>query len=588
MSRGIVLVGVVLSGLCLARSGLAGQDTAGDEVALMRQATLLEAAGDLTGSEEALMAVLAVRPSSAPALLALERILTQQRRLGDLPALVAPALVVESGSALLNQLLLRTLASLERWDDLAAAGTTWIAAAPAVETPYREAARAWENVGEWDRARRVLEDGRRRLGAAALALELGGVYMALDDPERAAEEWERAVADGGAGLGQVRRRLRSLPDGGAAVLPALVGRLLAEPASRDRLMAAVELSVVAGLESSAMEAAGRVTSLLEPDRQGAFLVDLARRADGAGLRRLAHWAYGGLIQADRDGVLPVVRDRYMELAAQLGEGGRAGRGEPDQPGSGRFTGSRRAEAMEIQVLALQDPAAALAAVREYRARHGDDADLDRVAGSVAEELMAAGDGASAARWAAAVRGPRSALVRGRLALDRGERGAARAAFMEAAPALPGTEATSVLALVMLLDRISDDGMVVVAPLVTGSDHQSLGDTLDRLEDGTGGLPAEERAAILGFAAGTAEAHGLVEDARRIRQEVVTRHARSVEAPAALLALARSVGEGGESEARELLERLIVEYPRSALVPQARRELDRLRRSGTMNHSAEGE
>jgi len=34
--------------------------------------------------------------------------------------------------------------------------------------------------------------------------------------------------------------------------------------------------------------------------------------------------------------------------------------------------------------------------------------------------------------------------------------------------------------------------------------------------------------------------------------------------------------GSDDEVRRLLERLILEYPRSALVPQARRELERLR------------
>jgi TolA-binding protein len=50
-----------------------------------------------------------------------------------------------------------------------------------------------------------------------------------------------------------------------------------------------------------------------------------------------------------------------------------------------------------------------------------------------------------------------------------------------------------------------------------------------------------------------------------------------EAPAALLTLARRAVGNPEmkEEARVLLERLIVEYPRSALAPQARTELQRL-------------
>ncbi|HEX2167166.1 MAG TPA: hypothetical protein VHG09_07990, partial [Longimicrobiales bacterium] len=53
--------------------------------------------------------------------------------------------------------------------------------------------------------------------------------------------------------------------------------------------------------------------------------------------------------------------------------------------------------------------------------------------------------------------------------------------------------------------------------------------------------------------------------------------RTHEAPSALLTLARQAVRDPESEeeARVLLEKLIVEYPRSALAPQARAELQRL-------------
>jgi TolA-binding protein len=63
----------------------------------------------------------------------------------------------------------------------------------------------------------------------------------------------------------------------------------------------------------------------------------------------------------------------------------------------------------------------------------------------------------------------------------------------------------------------------------------------------------------------------------MRREIVAEYPRSREAPSALLALARTVAQrpGSHDEGRLLLERLILEHPRSALVPQARRELDRL-------------
>jgi hypothetical protein len=57
-----------------------------------------------------------------------------------------------------------------------------------------------------------------------------------------------------------------------------------------------------------------------------------------------------------------------------------------------------------------------------------------------------------------------------------------------------------------------------------------------------------------------------------------------EAPAALLSLARSLIDrrAPEGDVRLLLERMIMEYPRSALVPQARRELAQLAGPGWRN------
>ena len=59
--------------------------------------------------------------------------------------------------------------------------------------------------------------------------------------------------------------------------------------------------------------------------------------------------------------------------------------------------------------------------------------------------------------------------------------------------------------------------------------------------------------------------------------VAAEHAQSGEAPEAQLELARwSRRKGDLKGAREHLETLILDYPGSALVPQARRELDALR------------
>jgi hypothetical protein len=570
--------------LCLVLAGPGeGQGGGHDEVPWMRQATLLEAAGDLAGAEAVLDSILDQRPASVPALLALERVLQQVRRLDELPARVTRGLLDDPQSALLNQLLLRTYSRLDRPEELEAAAAAWMEAAPGIESSYRHVARVWEARGDYDRAREVLEVGRRNVaGDDALAFELGALYATLGNHRLAAREWDRAIGSDGRGVSQVRRGFRALPDGGVAVLPTLLDLLAADPTTPERLAAAVELSVAAGIEPEATGLAARVAAMHSGERRVTFLLDLARRADGARLHRLAHWAYGQLLGDAEFDERDEHQRRYVELALELGEGG----GDDARLGAPAAPHGRHAEAARIQLLAVQDPVQAAEALRSFREAYGEAPELDRLSADVAESLSSSGAGAADA-VVAGVRGPRSALVRGRLALAKGDRATAREAFMAAAAGLAGTEATRTLSLVALLDRVSSEGAGLLALMISTDSGGGLGDAIRGVLDSSRRLPPAERAAILEFAAATADGVEHEADARRIRRGLWLEHPHSPEAPAALLALARSVRAEDETEARILLERLIIDYPRSTVVPQARRELDELRRgsarTGTTNH-----
>ena len=557
------------------------QGEAADEVETLRQASVQEATGELAAAEASLRSILERRPGSVPALLAMERVLRVQGRLEDLVPLAAAALEIDPRSALLNQLLVRTYSALDRVRDVEAAAGRWIDAVPHIEIAYREVAQIWEARADYERARAVLELGRRRIDRPeALALELGDLYASLGDGAKAVREWDRAVGREARGLSQVRRRLRALPDGGAAVLPGLVDLLTAEPTTMARLQAAADLAMDAGLGDRAESVARKVLPALDSLEREPFLVDIARRADGARLHRLAYWAYGELAAAEsEEGRRLAIRNRLAELALELGDTASAAanyravetayrEGTPQR---------RQAAALRIELMARQDVDAAAAALAEFRNEYHDPPELDRLAAAVATGMVAAGRSAEAEALLTGVRGPRSGMLRGRIALERGAIQDARMAFLGAAPALLGAEATETLALVTLLGRVAEASGRLIGEAFRLREAGEAGGAVDRLLDGLGEVPAEDRAPLLELAAGIADAAALPADARDVRRRLVSDFPRSGEAPAALLALARGLRteSGGEVEARELLERLIIEYPRSALVPQARRELQQL-------------
>lgn len=580
------LVGIIAGAALAAGQTQASAQTAGEaEVRLLQQASQREAAGELDAAERLLREALEGRGASVPALLALERVLRIQGRIEELPPLVEAALADDPGSTLLNRLLVRSYSELDRVTELEAASDRWIATAPRIEVPYREVAEVWESRGQYGRAREVLEEGRRRIGVSdALALDLGDLYLTLDEPELAVREWDRAIDPSGRGLSQVRRRLRALPDGGVSLMPQLVDLLAADGRAAGRMDAALEIAVEAGLQERARAIAETRLPELAPGERRHLLDRIARRSDAGGQRRLAYWAYERLLELESlreadAGRFLALRNRLAELALELGDTtGAATRYEAVEEAYERGSPQKgQAAAARIELLTRQDPNLARDALLAFRSEFRDSPDTDRLTATVAGELMAAGRDDEARALLTDVEGPRSSILRGRLLLVRGDVAEARLAFLSAAPGLRGVEATGVLSLVTLIGRVSAEAGSLVGEALALREQDDAGGAVDRLTSEVDGLEPGDRPPLLDFVAGLADEAGLVADARTIRQRLITEYPRSREAPGALLALARGLGTeaGSEAEARELLERLIIEYPRSALVPQARRALDRL-------------
>jgi tetratricopeptide (TPR) repeat protein len=540
---------------------------------------MLEKHGDLKAAADKLRVALAVNPLSLSALIALERVLGMTGGTIDLFPHLDTLIQLEPASVIGHQMRVRAWTRLGQADSLTTAIEEWIDASPAIETPYREAARAWRSRGEYARAVKVLQQGRSRIRRPdALALELGDAYADALQYENAADEWARAVGPQGQAFLLVQRRVLSLPGGGAAVIPRLVDRLSRGNATPARLKAAAQLAVGAGLESRATRIAVRLGRELSGAERGAFMIELARRADGAGMDRLALWAYTDIVTAG-DGAaawLPL-RARMAELALAVGDTATAVASfriletalDYDAPAR------RQAIALRIEFLAEEgSPDKALEALTQFRDDYGDAPEIDGAAGRLANVLIDRRRIADAESALAGLHGARASLARGRIRIHEGDIDRARDEFLNAAPMLRGAEATETIALVTLLGRLSPEGASLVTASLVG---RSESDALPELLAGSADLAAEERAAILEYAADVADRRGMAVEAEQIRREIVDEFPRAPEAPSALLSLARSLlgRRAPDDDVRLLLERMIVEYPRSALVPQARRELAQL-------------
>lgn len=579
---GCLLATLFLSA-ALGCSELRAQESKGGDVsgeALVEEARSREAGGDFAGAADLLARALELEPASIQALLAYERVLRVQGKVEGVLGAIERLLEVEPTSALGHQLRVRVLAELDRVEELESALEGWIRATPRLETPYREAASIWRGRGEERRALKVLEEGRKRLGRGdALALELGEVALALGDVGRAVREWDRAIGEDGRGFSLVRRRLGAFRDGGARVVPGLIEALSSSNSSVARQRVAMELAIGAGRDDTAERIARRVLKALPASARTGFLVEVARRADGAHLPKLAYWAYGALLEERLEHPL-AIRGRLGALALELGDTATAREHfrvleEAHAPGSEE---RRQAVAVQIELTAQRgevDPA--MTALQRFRQEFPDAPETDRLAALLADRLLDRGDREGAEGALVGVSGPRTGMLRGRLALLGGDPAAARSAFLLAAPQLEGAEATEAIALATLLRRLSPAGGAVLAHTLRLAGADSVAEGVGSLVERGATLERREYAALLDFAAGLADRAGLGGEAERIRRIIVTELPDSPEAAAALLALGRALAAEADrlEEARSYLERLLLEHPRSALVPQARRELDRL-------------
>ena len=539
----------------------------------------LERRGDYAAAAQAYRAVLATRPADVSALLGLERSLLPLSRSAEMLPAVGAAIKAAPTSSTVYGIALRAWAAADQPDSVRSLAERWARMAPTEETPYREWGAA--ELGRQNRAgaHAAYLRGRARLGRPdAMAAELAQLALAEGDYPVALREWLLAVRrlPGYRGtavstLSQAPERVRpellrliavdsDLP---SRRLEAELRALWGDPLGGYRALAAVlpddRVQAIAALRSlleqvrtlrtsEGKQAQGRILEALasrSPDAQSPRLrLEAAQAYSAAGDRAAARRMLTGLAD-DRLAPKSVSSDAGSTLVSVL-----IGEGKPDEA---------QKRLVELRPTLSAD---------EY----------DALRRRVALAWVQSGNLARADSIMAADTSVDGLALSGRIRLYRGDIAGALERFKGAGPyAGDRADATRRTAFLALLQPIQADTLPGLGQAMLRLEQGDTAEASAGLERVAAELAPQHGGAELNLLAGRLlAATGRTADAERLLRAATTREAPGT-APAAELALADLLlSSKRPGEAVELLEHLILTYPQSALVPQARRKLDEAR------------
>jgi len=539
----------------------------------------LERSGRYADAASVYLSTVRGDPTNLPALLGLERTLFVLNRMLELLPLVQNARGRLPESAALRSLELRVYAALNQLDSLETIARRWAATAPQSEQPYREWGQALADHRMWDEARRAFLVGRRTLGGdGTLAIELAQLEQRTGNWEAAAAEWGRAVTRS-PDIGPTAES--QLADAPAAVHDR-VARVLTAPgvSARARRLGAELLLTWAQPTAAwaAMESTLGDSETPDALRRFADLAGVLTTAEGHRARgvALARWAdlvpWQQASRARAEAVRELLEAGDKVAARRVLEGLTTDSTAPAEAHA-------VAEAALLQVL-IADGQLDVAEERLTAARTSITAD-DRAA------LRLALSQARVARGeldrAETVLGEDSSVAavaqRGWIALYRGNLRAALEDFRLAGPyATDRAAATERTAMMAMLQRIPQESSPELgAALLTLARGDSVA-AINALRRAGGKLPEQGgRLEVLLLAGQVAAGKGgdQAQTATALFDEVVRAGGEGAAPAAAELEWARLlVRRGQNAEAIPHLEHLILTYPSSAFVPEARRVLER--------------
>jgi len=531
-----------------------------------------ERRGDFVAAAAAYQRALAANQADATALLGLERSLEPLNRSGEMlgPALAAVARA--PGSAAYSALV-RAWVAHRNIDSARAAVSGWSALAKGESAPYRELVQALVRTRQRAEAKRAIEWGRAQLGNDnAMAYDMAQLRASEGDWAGATREWLAAARELPGYRLTALAALTPVPERERGAVRTVLGteRTLEARELEAGLLArwgdpdeAVKV-LIAALPSDRARASealrGFATGLQSrPDAaraRGAALEELARRNAGDAAARARVEAAQAYQQAgDQAGA------RRVLAALPAGRGGAA-------------AAASAASTLVGVLLAEGKPAEAEAELDKLRDRLPAD-EWQALRRSVALGWARAGQidhGEATLAGDSTVEG---LAMRGRLAIFRGDLKGAVDLFRSAGPyAGSREEGAHRTALLALVQPITSDTLPALGAALLALEQGDSARGARALEQIGEALSADQGGAeVMLLAASVRASLGDSTDAEALLRKAAASEVAAT-APAAELELARLLlAQRRSSEAVSLLEHLILTWPRSATVPEARRALD---------------
>lgn len=536
----------------------------------------LERSGKYADAANIYLTTIRTDPTNVPALLGLERVLFVLNRMPELLPLVQRARARAPENVALRSLEVRVYANLNQQDSLEAVVRRWAATAPQSDAPYREWGLALADRRMYDDARRAFLIGRRTLGGeGTLAIELAEMEQRAGNWDAAAREWARAIAQSHDVAPNAATQLADAP---SVMRDRVLRVLLAPEANRGARRLAAEVLLIWGRPNEAWAAMESTLGSRDPATQADLrrFTDVAagistpegHRVRGLALSRWADLVPSPLAERARaEAVRELLEANDRASARRILEAHSGAQGVTQVALLQLMIADGQLEAVERRLgsdsgaaLPAEDRASLKLALARARVARGE---LDRASAALGNDSSVA-----------------AIAQRGWIALYRGDLRAAMDAFRIAGPyAGDRSSATDRTAMMALLQRVQEPSSAELGAALLALARGDSAAAVAALRRAAGALsPQGGRLEVLLIAGQVAARLGQQEvTAVALFDEIVRAGGDGAAPAAAELEWSRLlIRRGQAAEAIPHLEHLILTYPNSAVVPEARRELERAR------------